>query len=219
MSVVQEDPFYHKLLSKALWLGVITISYNLVEGVISTFFGAHDETLALFGFGLDSFVEVISGVGIVHMIYRMKKYPVSKRDTFEKTALYVTGTVFYVLTAGLVIGAAISINAGDTPRSTLAGITISVLSIATMYLLYKEKLKTGIALKSDPVISDAKCTLTCFYLSFILLTSSTLYELFRIPYVDAVGSLGIAWYSFKEGREAFDKARSRSLTCEHYCQC
>ena len=81
-----------------------------------------------------------------------------------------------------------------------------------MYLLFKEKLKVGKALNSDPIISDANCTKTCFYLSFILLTSSVIYELFGIPYVDAIGSLGIAWYAFKEGREAFGKVRNINLT-------
>ena len=51
-------------------LAVITILYNILEGLVSIYFGIEDETLALFGFGLDSFVEVISGVGIWHMIKR-----------------------------------------------------------------------------------------------------------------------------------------------------
>ncbi len=54
----------------------------------------NDETLALFGFGLDSFVEVISGIGILHMIIRMKRNPVSERDGFERTALRITGIQF-----------------------------------------------------------------------------------------------------------------------------
>ena len=51
-----------KLLNKAYILSLITIFYNLVEGGVATFYGAQDETLALFGFGLDSFVEVLSGL-------------------------------------------------------------------------------------------------------------------------------------------------------------
>ena len=86
-----------------------------------------------------------------------------------------------------------------------------------MYILYKAKLDVGHKLNSEPIISDANCTRTCFYLSFILLGSSTLYELFKIPYVDAIGSLGIAWYAFKEGKEAFEKARTKKLSCSDHC--
>ena len=212
-----EISLYNKRLHYALILSFITIGYNLLEGIVSTFYGASDETLALFGFGLDSFVEVLSGIGIAHMIYRMKRNPVVERDSFEITALKVTGTALYILTAGLVIGAILAVINKSEPDTTLAGIIIAVLSILTMYFLYREKIKVGQQLDSQPIISDAKCTKTCFYLSFILLASSLLYELWQIPYVDALGSLGIAWYAWKEGRDAFENARSKSLSCSSDC--
>ncbi len=204
-------------LDLAFYLALITIIYNLIEGGVSTFFGSTDETLALFGFGVDSFVEVLSGIGIAHMILRMKKHPVKKRDQFEVTALRITGTAFYLLVAGLVVGAFLSIYHASEPQTTRVGVIISALSIVTMYFLYRYKLEVGQELNSQPIISDANCTRTCFYLSFILLASSLLYELFKIPYVDALGSLGIAWYAFSEGREAFEKARTKSIACADDC--
>ena len=203
----------NRLLQIAMILSLITIFYNLAEGVISTFFGAEDETLALFGFGVDSFVEVISGLGIAHMIWRMRNNSVEKRDSFEITALRITGVAFYILTAGLVAGSVLTLYLGSKPETTVVGIIISVISIFTMYFLYRFKLNVGEKLDSAPIISDAKCTKTCFYLSFILLGSSTLYELFSVPFIDALGSLGIAWYAFKEGREAFEKAKTGKVTC------
>ena len=206
-----------QLRQQAYILSLITIGYNLLEGGVSTYYGTQDETLALFGFGVDSFVEVLSGIGITHMILRMKKHPVERRDEFETTALRITGTAFYLLVAGLLIGSVLAIISQARPETTVVGIIISVLSILTMYILYRRKLKVGYALNSDPILSDAKCTKTCFYLSFILLGSSLVYELFRLPYVDAIGSLGIAWYAFSEGREAFEKARTRKLACTDDC--
>ena len=201
------------LLKKALFLGIFTIVYNVIEGVISIFFGAEDEALALFGFGVDSFVEVISGIGILHMLYRMKYDKVEKRDEFEKTALRITGFAFYLLTAGLIIGSALNIINDVRPENTLPGIVIAVISIATMYFLMNAKLKVGKALNSDAIIADAKCTKTCFYLSFILLFSSGLYKIFEIGFIDVLGSLGIAYFAFKEGREAFEKVRTGNLAC------
>ena len=212
-----ENKTFKKRLHYAYILSIITIGYNLIEGGVSTYFGASDETLALFGFGLDSFVEVLSGIGIAHMIYRMRRNPVNERDGFEVTALKITGTALYILTAGLVVGAVLAVINQSEPETTLAGIIIAVLSILTMYFLYREKMKVGEKLESQPIISDAKCTKTCFYLSFILLISSGLYELWQIPYVDALGSLGIAWYAWKEGKEAFENAQSKSLSCSSEC--
>lgn len=204
----------NKLLKTALILAVITVVYNMIEGLVSIFFGTQDETLALLGFGVDSFVEVISGIGILHMILRMKYSKVNKRDKFERTALIINGSAFYLLTAGLILGSVLNIIYDVKPSTTFAGIIISVISIGTMYFLMKAKLDVGHKLKSDAIIADANCTKTCFYLSFILLASSGLYEIFHIAYFDILGSLGIAYYAFREGRESFEKSRSEEIACE-----
>jgi divalent metal cation (Fe/Co/Zn/Cd) transporter len=203
----------NSLIRKAFGLSLITIFYNIVEGLISVYFGASDDTLALLGFGVDSFVEVISGIGIAHMILRMKYSKVETRDTFERTALRVTGTAFYLLTVGLIVGSVLNIINDVKPETTLPGIIIAGISIMTMYWLMTSKLKVGKALNSDAIIADANCTKTCFYLSFILLAASGLYEVFNIAYFDILGSLCIAYFAFKEGREAFEKAESGNLLC------
>ena len=66
--VLPENAALKELYRKASLLALITIFYNLAEGIISVWFGAADETISLFGFGLDSFVEVMSGIGIWHMV-------------------------------------------------------------------------------------------------------------------------------------------------------
>ncbi|KPJ98857.1 MAG: hypothetical protein AMK71_10710, partial [Nitrospira bacterium SG8_35_4] len=70
------------LYGRAFGLALITIIYNIIEGMISVYFGFDDETIALFGFGLDSFVEVISGIGIWHMINRLKRNRGNNSDRF-----------------------------------------------------------------------------------------------------------------------------------------
>lgn len=204
---------YFNLIKIALLLSLITIIYNIAEGLVSIFFGLKDETLALFGFGADSFVEVISGLGIFHMIIRMKNGTVEQRDGFERTALQITGFSFYILTAGLVLGAAMNLVLGNKPETTFAGIIISAVSILTMYFLMRSKLKVGKKLNSDAIVADANCTKTCFYLSFILLVSSLSYEILKISYLDIAGSIGIAVIAFREGKESFEKSRSEKLSC------
>ena len=207
------------LLRKALLLSLLTIGYNLVEGIVSVGFGAAGDTLALFGFGVDSFVEVISGLGIAHMVIRMRKGSVEQRDGFERTALRITGMSFYLLSAGLLLGAGINAWRGIVPESSTPGIAIAILSLLTMYWLMKAKLAAGRALDSDAIIADANCTKTCFYLSAVLLLSSGLFAATGIGWFDQFGSLGIAWFAYAEGREALDKARSGSLSCGCHDSC
>ena len=202
-----------KLINTALMLSIITIVYNIAEGVVSIFFGLSDQTLALFGFGVDSFVEVISGIGIFHMIIRIKNSSPENRDQFESTALRITGFGFYILTAGLITGSIINIVNDNKPLTTLPGILISIISILAMYFLMKSKLKVGNELNSDAIIEDAHCTKTCFNLSIILLISSLLYKFTAIGYFDILGSLGIAYYSFREGKESLEKAKDNELKC------
>ncbi|MEE4255617.1 MAG: cation transporter [Bacteroidales bacterium] len=206
-----------KLLNRAFWLAIVTIVYNIVEGIVSIGFGINDETLSLLGFGVDSLVEVISGTGILHMVIKLRRTGDDSRGLFEQKALKITGSAFMLLTAGLIIGSVLNIISGHTPSTTLPGIIISSISILTMYFLMKYKLIIGKKLESDAIIADALCTRTCFYLSIILLVSSLLYEFFKIPYIDVAGSLGIAYFAFREGLEAFQKARGSNCSCGKNC--
>jgi divalent metal cation (Fe/Co/Zn/Cd) transporter len=203
-----------QLYANALLLARITVFYNLAEGMASVFFGATDEALSLFGFGVDSFVEVISGIGIWHMVYRMIRQPDVNPDAFERTALRITGSAFYFLAAGLIATAAINLYTGQRPETTFWGIVISIISIFTMWLLIYFKLKVGRALKSDAIIADANCTKTCLYLSFVLLISSLGYELTGIGCFDSLGAVVIAIFSFREGKEAFEKAKGKNCLCQ-----
>jgi divalent metal cation (Fe/Co/Zn/Cd) transporter len=204
-----------KLYSIALALAVFTIVYNLAEGIIATWFGYEDETLTLFGFGVDSFIEMISGIGIARMVLRIRKDPTANRDGFERTALRVTGTSFYILVAGLILSAGFILYTGQKPVTTFWGVIISVISIAVMLGLIYGKTKIGKQLNSDPIIADANCTKVCIYMSVILLASSGLYELTNLPYIDAAGTLGLAWFSYNEGRECFEKAANHDY-CDHH---
>ena len=207
-----------KYLRIALWLAIITIVYNVIEGLISIYFGISDDALSILGFGADSLVEVISGAGVLHMVSKLQRTGDESRDMFEQKALRITGFSFMLLTAGLIAGAMINIVHGIAPQTTIPGIIVSALSILTMYFLMKYKLKVGRKLDSDAIIADAYCTRTCFYLSIILLSSSLLYEFFRISYIDVAGSLGIAYFAFKEGIESFKKARGKSTcSCHETC--
>lgn len=194
-------------------LALITIFYNIGEGLVSVFFGLEDESFALFGFGLDSFVEVSSGIGIWHMIRRIRKNEGETADHFERTALRVTGSGFYILTVGLAITAIVNLYQGHKPETTFWGIVISLVSICTMWLLIHHKVKVGTELNSPAILADAACTRACLQLSVVLLIASVGYKFTGIGGFDSVGTLVIAWLCLREGKEAFEKAKAGSFAC------
>jgi divalent metal cation (Fe/Co/Zn/Cd) transporter len=207
-----------RLYKTAYLLAVITIAYNIVEGIVSVWFGAEDQTLSLFGFGVDSFVEVISGIGIWHMVRRIRSDGGESRDTFERRALLITGCAFFILTAGLVVSSGLSIYGQHRPDSTLWGIIVSLVSIACMWLLIHYKTKVGVGLDSPAILADAACSRVCLQLSLVLLVASAGYELTGIGGFDAVGALLIAYLAFKEGKEALRKARGLACCCSGDCK-
>jgi len=198
-------------------LALITVGYNLIEGGISVFLGAEDGTITLFGFGIDSFVEVISALGVWYMIRRMEKAREEEHRRFERTALFITGTSFYVLAAGLVATSFFGFYTGHRPRSTFWSIVVGTISILAMWLLIHYKTKIGREFNSQPLLADAACTKTCLYLSIILLVSGLLYELTGIGLADSLGAVGIAIFSFREGREALEEAGGESCHCSTGC--
>jgi divalent metal cation (Fe/Co/Zn/Cd) transporter len=197
----------------AMYLSIFTIVYNIAEGVISTIVGYSDESLTLFGFGVDSFIETMSGIGIAAMVIRITNNPLSSKSPFEVTALKITGWSFYVLSAGLLVTAVLSVISGRQPESTLWGVVISLISIVSMLGLIYYKKKVGTALDSKAMIADANCNVVCVYMSLTLLASSFLYEMFSLPYVDAAGAIGLVYFSVKEGKECFEKAESLNDSC------
>lgn len=205
---------HQKLYDWAFVLAIFTIVYNIAEGIIATVLGLDDESLALFGFGADSFIEVISGIGIAQMVLRIKKHPESHRNKFEKSALKITGVAFYILVFALVTSSIYNIYTNHQPITTFWGLVISSISILVMWGTIIWKSRIGKALNSEAILADTECARVCIYMSVILLISSAAYELFHLPYVDSIGTLGLAYLSYKEGRECFEKSAS-----DKYCNC
>jgi divalent metal cation (Fe/Co/Zn/Cd) transporter len=204
-----------KLYNWALALSILTVAYNLAEGSVSVYFGLKDEALTLFGFGADSFVETISAMGVTQMIIRIKKNPNSPRGRFEILALKITAWCFYALALILAVSAIYNVIEGQEPTSTKAGAIIAAISILTMWALIRAKISIGGKLNSAPIIADARCNQVCLYMSVVLLMSSGLWWLFKIPYVDAAGTAGLVYFSVKEGLESFEKARG--IECDEDC--
>ena len=203
-----------KLYKQAYNLALFTICYNIIEGIISVVFGYEDKNLTLIGFGLDSFIEVMSNLGIVYMITRIRQNPQSERSEFEKTALKVTGYAFYLLCVGLLLGVVFTIVEEQKPNQTFAGILVSLVSIAVMVYVYTTQIRIGKQLNSAPIIADGECTKVCVYMSVVLLVSSGVYQFTGFKYADVIGLLGLIYFSYKEGRECFEKAAGNECSCE-----
>jgi len=215
MNTLTQESQQNRFYNFAFWLAIFTIAYNLLEGLVSVYFGAHDEALTLFGFGVDSFIEVMSGIGILAMVIRIRQHPDTSRGQFERTALRITGWGFYLLAAGLFITAIYNVFTGHKPTTTVSGTLISLISIASMWALVTGKRKVGHALNSAPILADANCTMVCIYMSVVLLAASLIYQFTGFGFVDTIGALGLIYFSINEGKESFEKAANAEDCCDN----
>lgn len=200
-----------ELHKRALRLSYFTVGYNVVEGVVSIIAGLWAGSVALVGFGLDSFVESFSG-GV--MIWRFSRHPdISKEEEerVEKKAVRLVGYTFFIFAAYVLFESLKTLYLQEAPEPTLLGIIIALVSLIVMPVLFYMKYTTARKMGSRSLAADSKQTLACVFLSVSLLVGLGLNYLFGIWQADPAVGLVIVVFLVKEGYTA--------LTEEELCSC
>jgi divalent metal cation (Fe/Co/Zn/Cd) transporter len=199
-----------RAVRRGQWLTWATLGYNSLEGLLSIGAGLFAGSVALIGFGVDSFIEVTASLAA---IWRLRVDSDAQRRAFaERWALRVIGVCFLALAAYIAVDASRSLIGRAAPERSLFGIVIAAVSLIVMPLLARAKRRVGDALASRAIRAEARQTDICMYLSAILLGGLGLNALFGWWWADSIAALAmvplIAW----EGREAF-----RGRTCCDDC--
>jgi len=180
-------------------LEYFTIAWNTLEGLVAVIAGATAGSISLVGFGLDSFVEVASGVTL---LWRMTvDADVSRRERNEKLSLRIVGTCFLVLAVYIAFESVRDLLEKNAPERSLSGIIIAALSLIVMPPLSKAKRRVGRELGSAAMSADAKQTEFCTYLSAILLVGLLLNAAFGWWWTDPLAALAMVPIIAKEGYE------------------
>lgn len=180
----------------ALWLSLFTVAYNLVEGMASISFSMVDGSIALFGFGSDSFVESLSGMVMVWRFWNPNGG--EKRD---RRAAQLVGASLLILAVYVVCEAIRALMGIGRPERSLAALVIAGLSLIVMPILFILKRRTAQRLGSQSLIADSKQTLACMLLSVALLLGAGLNYVMGIWQADPIAGLLIALYLAWEGWE------------------
>lgn len=190
---------------KALFLSYFTVGYNVIEGIVSIIAGIlASGSIALIGFGLDSFIESLSG-GI--MIWRFRKHgkvSEEEEEKAEKRATKLIASTFFILGTYVLYESIKKLWFREIPDSSLFGIIIAIVSMIVMPFLFYAKYKTGQALNSKSLIADSKETLACTFLSLALLIGLGLNYLFRFWIADPIVGLIVVIFLVREGFETLE---------------
>ncbi len=184
---------------RALRLSYFTVAYNIFEGLFSVFFGLLAGSIALVSFGMDSFIESLSG-GV--MIWRFRPHSSTTREReehLEHTASRLVAASLLVLAAYVVYESANKLRLGDEPDPSIPGMAITIISLTVMPLLFVEKRRTSTAVRSRSLLADARQTLACMMLSVAVLLGLSMNFLFGLWQADPAAGLVIAAFLAREG--------------------
>jgi divalent metal cation (Fe/Co/Zn/Cd) transporter len=186
-------------------LSYFTIAWNSLEGLIAVLAGAVAGSISLVGFGIDSFIEVISGATL---LWRMSvDADVQSRGRNEKLSLRIVGICFLFLAVYVAYESCFDLITMKAPKQSIAGIILACISLIVMPMLSRAKRNVGYQLGSAAMNADARQTDFCAYLSAILLGGLLLNALFGWRWADPAAALIMVPIIAKEG---FDAIRGKA---------
>jgi divalent metal cation (Fe/Co/Zn/Cd) transporter len=187
-------------------LEYFTIGWNSLEGIVAVLAGVFAASISLVGFGVDSFIEVISGAAL---LWRLSlDAEMRQRERIEKLTLRIVGVCFLALAAYVGYEAVSTLVGRRAPEHSLPGILLACASLVVMPLLSRAKRRVAVYLKSAALNADAKQTEFCSYLSVILLGGLLLNAALNLWWADPVAALIMVPIIAKEGIDGL-----RSETC------
>ncbi|MBI4860814.1 MAG: cation transporter [Candidatus Riflebacteria bacterium] len=196
-------------LQRALTLEYVTVGWNVVEGVIAVAAALSADSIALLGFGIDSFVECASG-GI--LIWRLKAersdHSPGQVDQLDRRARRLVGLSLFLLAGYVGVEAISTLITLERPRPSWVGIALLVVSMGVMRWLARAKQRAASELSSEALAADSFQTTACFWLSVIGLSGIAVNAALGWWWADPVAALVMSWFIVREGREAW-----RGQTC------
>jgi cation diffusion facilitator family transporter len=186
---------------RALRLSIFTVAYNLVEGLVSVVAGAAAGSIALVSFGLDSFVESLSGSVMVWRFARHGRISEAEEARIEGRAERLVGITFLALGLYVLYEAVTKLIHHEAPESSPVGIGVAVASLIVMPVLARAKLRVGREVGSRALMADSKETIACSWLSAALLLGLGLNWLAGLWWTDPLAGLVIVAFLLREGYE------------------
>ena len=190
-----------RLPYRALRLLYLTLGYNVLEGFIAIGSGVAAGSIALVGFGLDSFIEVFAAAVVVWRLRSDAEGEAAER--IERRSLRLIGVTFFLLAAYIIFEAIGNLVFRIEAEESWLGIGLAIVSLIVMPVLAWAKLRLARQLGSPALRAEAVETLVCAYLSFALLLGLGANALWGLWWADPIAALAMTPLVLKEGREAW----------------
>lgn len=189
---------------RALRLEYLTIGWNLVEGTIAVAAALAAGSVALLGFGIDSFVESASGFVLTwRLLAEGHGRSPADVERLDRRAHRFVGISLFLLAAYITFDAVTALIRREIPQSSAVGIALTAISIGVMLWLGRAKRRAAAVLESRALEADAFQTTACWWLSIAALCGLGLNAWWGWWWGDPVAALVMAALIVREGREAW----------------
>jgi divalent metal cation (Fe/Co/Zn/Cd) transporter len=195
-----------RLLQRGVWLAYATVGWNIIEGIVAVAAGVLASSVALIGFGVDSFVETASAAVVG---WRLRAELTGKADEeraerLERRAARIAGGLLLALAVYITIDAGRRLlGFGGEARESFVGIVLTAISLVVMPVLGWIKLRTAGALQSGALRADAYETIACSWLSLTTLIGLLLNSALGWWWADPLAALVIVPLVVREGLEGW----------------
>jgi divalent metal cation (Fe/Co/Zn/Cd) transporter len=209
--VVEGTPPRAGHLRRGLRLEYLTVGWNVVEGLVSIVAATAAGSVALLGFGIDSFVETASGLVMIWRLHAERRARDRQEiERLDERAHKLVASSLFLLAAYVAFDAVKALVARERPEPTVVGVAVTALSLAVMWWLARAKREAALGLESRALEADSFQTTACFWLSLITLSGIALNAALGWWWADPVAALGMTWFLVSEGREAW---RGEDCSC------
>jgi divalent metal cation (Fe/Co/Zn/Cd) transporter len=158
-------------LRRALRLEWLTIAWMLVEAGVAIGAGVAAGSLVLEAFGADSVIELISAGVLLWRLEAELRDTGAPSEATERRAGRIGGTLLFLLSAYVLAAGVRSLVTHTSQQFSAAGLAVTAVAIPVMAVLARGKLRLAGRLHSRALRADAVESLTCGYLSVIVLAA------------------------------------------------
>ncbi len=191
------------LIRDAFRLEYLTLAWMVIEAGVAIWSGVQAGSVSLMAFGIDSVIELASaGVLIWRLTVELRRGEAFAEGA-ERMASRAAGFLLLALAAYVVLAAAWKFGMRTGSAFSWPGLIVAGLAIPAMYGLARRKLAVADRLGSRAMRADAMESVTCGWLSVVVVVGQVAEALTGAWWVDPVTSLGVVWFLVKEGREAW----------------
>jgi len=190
---------YATLARRVLLLSWVSLAWMTVEGVVAIAAGVIASSIALIGFGLDSFIE---GVASVVIIWRFTGSRVFSHAA-EQRAQKLVAAQFFLLAPYVGFESVSALVGGERPDASWVGIALASGSVVLMPILAIAKQRLANQMGSAATAGEGRQNMLCAYLAGALLVGLLGNALFGAWWLDPAVGLLIAAVAVREGLEAW----------------